>query len=48
MSRKLIVNADDFGRSRGTSEGILSENGKGIVNRNKEMMKLTGVTNDME
>lgn len=48
MSRKLIVNADDFGRSRGTSEGILRAHRNGIVTSTTAMMNLPGVTHDLE
>ena len=31
MTRRLIVNADDFGLTRGVSEGILAAHRHGIV-----------------
>lgn len=48
MSRKLIVNADDFGRSRGVSDGILRAHGDGIVTSTTAMMNMPGVTHDLQ
>ncbi len=47
MSRKLIVNADDFGRSRGVSEGILRAHRDGIVTSTTAMMNMPGVAHDL-
>lgn len=48
MSRKLIVNADDFGRSRGVSDGILRAHRDGIVTSTTAMMNMPGVTHDLQ
>ncbi len=42
MSRRLIVNADDFGRTRGTSAGIIRAHLNGIVTGTTAMMNLPG------
>jgi chitin disaccharide deacetylase len=47
MSRELIVNADDFGRTRGVSAGILQAHRDGIVTSITAMMNLPGVVNDL-
>ena len=47
MSRKLIVNADDFGRSRGVSDGILRAHRDGIVTSTTAMMNMPGVAHDL-
>ncbi len=47
MSRQLIVNADDFGRSRGVSDGILRAHRDGIVTSTTAMMNMPGVTHDL-
>ena len=47
MSRQLIVNADDFGRSRGVSECILRAHRDGIVTGTTAMMNMPGVTHDL-
>src|SRR5512147_2334323 len=47
MSRKLIVNADDFGRSRGVSGGILRAHRDGIVTSTTAMMNMPGVAHDL-
>jgi chitin disaccharide deacetylase len=48
MSRQLIVNADDFGRSRGVSDGILRAHRDGIVTSTTAMMNMPGVTHDLQ
>ncbi len=40
MSRRLIVNADDFGRSRGINRGIVSTHQHGIVTSTTLMVNL--------
>jgi predicted glycoside hydrolase/deacetylase ChbG (UPF0249 family) len=47
MSRQLIVNADDFGRSRGVSDGILRAHRDGIVTGTTAMMNMPGVAHDL-
>jgi predicted glycoside hydrolase/deacetylase ChbG (UPF0249 family) len=47
MSRQLIVNADDFGRTRGVSAGILRAHLDGIVTSTTAMMNLPGVVPDL-
>lgn len=47
MSRQLIVNADDFGRSRGVSDGILCAHRDGIVTSATVMMNMPGVAHDL-
>ena len=47
MSRRLIVNADDFGRTRGVSAGILRAHLDGIVTSTTAMMNLPGVVSDL-
>lgn len=47
MSRQLIVNADDFGRTRGVSAGILRAQRDGIVTSTTAMMNLPGVVPDL-
>jgi len=47
MSRRLIVNADDFGRTRGVSVGILRAHLDGIVTSTTAMMNLLGVVSDL-
>lgn len=42
MTRCLIVNADDFARTRGVSEGILQAHREGIVTSTSAMMNLPG------
>jgi chitin disaccharide deacetylase len=48
MPRQLIVNADDFGRSRGVSDGILRAHCDGIVTSTTAMMNMPGVTHDLQ
>ena len=47
MTRRLIVNADDFGRSRGTSLGIIRAHRDGIVTSTTAMMNLPGAVSDL-
>jgi hypothetical protein len=47
MTRQLIVNADDFGRTRGVSRGIIRAHHEGIVTSTTAMMNLPGVVNDL-
>src|SRR5512143_2034400 len=47
MTRQLIVNADDFGRTRGVSAGILRAHQEGIVTSTTAMMNMTGVAADL-
>jgi predicted glycoside hydrolase/deacetylase ChbG (UPF0249 family) len=47
MTRQLIVNADDFGRSRGVSAGIIRAYLEGIVSSTTALMNLPGVVNDL-
>jgi len=47
MSRQLIVNADDFGRTRGVGAGILRAHLDGIVTSTTAMMNLPGVVPDL-
>jgi hypothetical protein len=48
MPRQLIINADDFGRSRGVSDGILRAHRDGIVTSTTAMMNMPGVTHDLQ
>lgn len=47
MTRRLIVNADDFGRSRSTSLGIIRAHRDGIVTSTTAMMNLPGTVPDL-
>ncbi len=47
MTRQLIVNADDFGRTRGVSAGILRAHLEGIVTSTTAMMNMPGVAADL-
>lgn len=47
MPRQLIVNADDFGRTRGVSAGILRAHLEGIVTSTTAMMNMPGVAADL-
>ncbi len=47
MTKRLIVNADDFGRTRGVSAGIIQAHQAGIVTSTTAMMNMTGVANDL-
>jgi len=43
MTRRLIVNADDFGRSHGVSRGILDAHRRGIVTSTTAMVNLEDI-----
>jgi hypothetical protein len=47
MSRKLIVNADDFGRTHKVSEGIFKAHHDGIVTSASVMMNMPGAAHDL-
>jgi predicted glycoside hydrolase/deacetylase ChbG (UPF0249 family) len=47
MTRQLIVNADDFGRTRGVSAGILRAHLEGVVTSTTAMMNMPGVPADL-
>ncbi len=47
MTRQLIVNADDFGRTRGVSAGILRAHLEGIVTSATAMMNMPGLAADL-
>jgi predicted glycoside hydrolase/deacetylase ChbG (UPF0249 family) len=47
MTRQLIVNADDFGRTRGVSAGIVRAHQEGIVTSTTAMMNMPGVAADL-
>jgi predicted glycoside hydrolase/deacetylase ChbG (UPF0249 family) len=47
MTRQLIVNADDFGRTHGVSLGIIRAHRDGIVTSTTAMMNMPGVTRDL-
>jgi len=47
MTRKLIVNADDFGRTHKVSEGIVKAHVAGIVTSTTVMMNMSGAANDL-
>ena len=48
MSKRLIVNADDFGRTHKVSEGILRAHHDGIVTSTTVMMNVPGAAHDLE
>ncbi|HEY4690333.1 MAG TPA: ChbG/HpnK family deacetylase [Anaerolineae bacterium] len=48
MTKKLIVNADDFGRTHKVSEGILKAHRDGIVTSTTAMMNMSGAAHDLE
>ena len=48
MSKKLIVNADDFGRTPGVSEGILRACKEGIVTSLTAMMNMAGAATALQ
>jgi len=48
MNKQLIVNADDYGRTRGVSSGIRSAHIHGIVTSTTAMMNMPGVENCLE
>ena len=41
MTKKLIVNADDFGRTPSVTEGILRAHKEGIVTSTTAMMNIS-------
>ncbi|HSD82627.1 MAG TPA: ChbG/HpnK family deacetylase, partial [Anaerolineae bacterium] len=47
MTHQVIVNADDFGRTRGVSAGILRAHLEGIVTSTTAMMNMAGVAADL-
>ena len=47
MPRRLIVNADDFGRTHRVSQGILKAHGEGIVTSTTAMMNMPGAAHDL-
>ena len=47
MSKKLIVNADDFGLTQHVSEGILTAHREGIVTSTTAMMNIPGAAHDL-
>src|SRR5512135_1612901 len=47
MTKQLIINADDFGRTRSVSDGILRAHQDGIVTSTTAMMNMIGVTADL-
>jgi hypothetical protein len=47
MSKQLIINADDFGRTRGVSDGIIRAHQEGIVTSTTAMMNMFGVAADL-
>jgi predicted glycoside hydrolase/deacetylase ChbG (UPF0249 family) len=47
MARQLIVNADDFGRTRGVSAGIIQAHQQGIVTSATAMMNFKGAAQDL-
>ncbi len=47
MTRQLIVNADDFGRTRGVSVGIIQAHQQGLVTSATAMMNFTGAAQDL-
>lgn len=47
MSKKLIVNADDFGRTHKVSEGILKAHRDGIVTSATVMVSMPGAAHDL-
>jgi len=47
MTKKLIVNADDFGRTHGVSDGILKAHREGIVTSATVMMNIPGAAADL-
>ncbi len=48
MSRRLIVNADDYGRSPGVSRGILEAHRRGIVTSTTVMVNQLGVQEQLK
>ena len=47
MTRQLIVNADDFGRTRGVSAGIIQAHRQGIVTSTTAMLNFKGAAQDL-
>ncbi|MBM3122586.1 MAG: ChbG/HpnK family deacetylase, partial [Chloroflexi bacterium] len=47
MTRFLVVNADDFGRSRGVSAGIVEAHLHGLVSTTTALMNLPGTALDV-
>ena len=47
MTKRLIVNADDFGRTHQVSDGILSAHCDGIVTSTTVMMSMPGAARDL-
>ena len=48
MTRLLVVNADDYGRSRGVSAGIRAAHRKGLVSTTTVLINLPGAVNDLK
>jgi predicted glycoside hydrolase/deacetylase ChbG (UPF0249 family) len=48
MSKQIIVNADDYGRTSGVSSGIRSAHLHGIVTSTTAMMNMPAIENDLE
>lgn len=48
MAKRLIVNADDFGRTHRVSEGIIKAHREGIVTSTTVMMNMPGAAHDLE
>src|SRR5512137_2484629 len=47
MTRTMIVNADDFGRTRGVSAGIVHAHLHGLVSTTTAMVNLPGALDDV-
>jgi predicted glycoside hydrolase/deacetylase ChbG (UPF0249 family) len=47
MSKRLIVNADDYGRTAGVVEGILRAHQQGIVTSTTAMMNMPGIEDSL-
>ncbi|MBA3075615.1 MAG: ChbG/HpnK family deacetylase [Anaerolineae bacterium] len=47
MSKRLIVNADDYGHTRGVSQGIRLAHLRGIVTSTTAMMNYPGAVDDL-
>ena len=48
MTKQLIVNADDYGRTRGVSSGIRSAHINGIITSTTSMMNMPGIDKCLE
>jgi hypothetical protein len=48
MTKRLIINADDYGRTQGVSEGIRSAHLNGIVTSTTAMMNMPGIEAALE